>query len=52
MLLETANGNVLWDLIALLNDKTVEFVNLPSTDLDGSWDITLTVPRRSNPEAV
>ncbi|CAL8576859.1 hypothetical protein XPA_002726 [Xanthoria parietina] len=26
MLLETANGNVLWDLIALLNNSTIEFI--------------------------
>ena len=32
MLLETANGNILWDLVALLDTATVEFVmplNLP-----------------------
>ena len=52
MLLETANGNVLWDLIALLNDGTAEFINLPSPDLDESLDVALTIPRRSNPEAV
>ena len=32
MLLETANGNILWDLVTLLDTATVEFVmplNLP-----------------------
>ena len=29
LLLETENGNVLWDLIALLDDQTIQFVCSP-----------------------
>jgi len=29
MLLQTKDGNVLWDLIALLDARTIEFVRLP-----------------------